>query len=374
MTNITTLINEADVLKIVSTTKHSKTHKPLLKSLKQHFPNYDFHLMGRGNSWSLIDGRLLGSDNVEIAPSWRDWLKEQYLLNGEDLTATVAQVQQYKYRITQYKGHYVFIGVKTGDLASDFIQLQIETITAEAVKTTIGQKQPYHLEDLSDLLNWAEEPDYTTDPLPIAGAESYRHVFMTNTSTFLAQAEACYRAELLHHVNTMTFNVSDNGTATTQTRVDDGSGKYSMLDLHPDYLNQKLSITRLFEDWDASSAGQSGAVFYEYWFLNFIDNQKYLNESDLRSMSAIPGWCTAKKLPVIKMTRSDTPYSVMDRLVKFDQKIGHPFAWYFFMLHGNRINACVGQYIAQSLLEGHLSLPAQDTEVLLNWYKNPYGF
>ncbi len=374
MTNITTLINEADVLEIASTTKHSKTHKPLLKSLKKHFPNYDFHLMGRGNSWSLIDGRLLDSGNVEIATSWRNWLEKQYQLNGEDLSATVAQVQQYKYRITQYEGHYIFVAVKSGDLAADFIQLQIEVITSEEVKATLGQKQHYRLDDFSDLLNWVESPDFSFDPVPIAGAKSYRQVYMTNTSKFLAQAEECYRAELLHHVNTMSFNVSDHGSMISQTRVDDGSGKYSMLDLHPDYLKQKLGITRLFEDWDTSSAGQSGSVFYEHWFLNFIDNQKYLKEGELRSMHAIPGWCTAKKLPAVKITSNDTPFSVMDKLTKFDRKIGHPFAWYFFMLHGNRISSDVGKYIAESLLEERLSLPAQDREVLLRWYKTPYGF
>lgn len=98
-----------------------------------------------------------------------------------------------------------------------------------------------------------------------------------------------------------------------------------------------IPMQRLLNDWDHSSAGQSGAVFYEHWYLEFHDNLGYKKDSQTRRLSAIPGWCTRKKLSVVEVKEKDTVHLLMDRLVKFDEKAGHPFAWYFYMLHGNRI-------------------------------------
>ncbi len=376
MSSVTTLINETDVQNSVVQTPFSKNHKPLLKALQQHFPEYEFHLMGLGGAFHLIDGRLLDDDHNEVAPSWRNWLEQQLVACHGDLRATVDIAQAHQYLTTRYHGQTLFIAVKTGDLAADFIQLDIEVILYEEIRSTFCQNSfPFYIDDLRSLQDWASHDDYSFEPFPIPNSAKYTRARMTNTAKFLQTAIKCHTEALEHDVKTMSLNVVQGEHMTRQTRVDDGSGEYSILDLYPDYLDQEIAIKRLFDDWNNSSAGQSGAVFFKHWYLKFNDNKEWKRDDQARSLSAIPGWCTSKKLAEIKITRNDTPYSVMDKLTKFDNKIGHPFAWYFFMLHGSRISSDVGHFIADAILAGELNLSvADDQAILLKWNDRPYGF
>jgi len=64
----------------------------------------------------------------------------------------------------------------------------------------------------------------------------------------------------------------------------------------------------------------------------------------------------------------------MDKLIKLDKLIGHSFAWFFFMLHGNRIHTNVAMAIAKGVASNQVSMPKDDKKILVNWFNNPYGF
>lgn len=68
------------------------------------------------------------------------------------------------------------------------------------------------------------------------------------------------------------------------------------------------------------------------------------------------------------------PYGLLDRLAKFDARAGHNFAWYFYMLHGNRVVSSVGEFMAEAVENGLCRLPAWDREILRRWKEQPYGF
>jgi hypothetical protein len=62
-------------------------------------------------------------------------------------------------------------------------------------------------------------------------------------------------------------------------------------------------------------------------------------------LHGIPVWLTRKTLPKIETKPGQTVFALMDRLQRFDERVGCTFGWYFFMLHGNRIGSSVGEPI-----------------------------
>lgn len=376
--SITHLINQKTVESIAQSIMPNTTHRPLLKALEQHFPDYQFHLMTVTDThWYSIDGRLIDAEGETIAPSWRTWLTDQFESHGHDVMATFNSVKARGYRYTGHTGCYLYVAVKTGELAQDFIQFEIELYLKEEIQNTLfAGDAPYFRDSLNDLFDCAEERDYSHERVEIPDSKQYGKVRMTNTAQHLSLALECHEKKLQHNIDTLTFNVEHdpNGMFSQQTRMDDGSGQYSYLQVCPDAREYEIGYKRLFDDWNKSSAGQSGATFFEHWYLQFKDNEKYRRPDQFRELYAIPGWCSRKKLPRIEVKAKDTPYSVMDRLTKFDQKIGHPFAWYFFMLHGNRVKSDVGEFIANAVKRGEIHLASEDETILLKWSNTPYGF
>ena len=67
-------------------------------------------------------------------------------------------------------------------------------------------------------------------------------------------------------------------------------------------------------------------------------------------------------------------YELFGKLESIDSRLGVSFAWYFYMLHGNRVHAWAGRRILEAAEDGKIVLPEHDYRVLRNWYERPYGF
>ena len=91
-------------------------------------------------------------------------------------------------------------------------------------------------------------------------------------------------------------------------------------------------------------------------------------------VSLIPGWTTEKKVAEFKFKRSETIYGLWDRLLAFDRKMKCPFAWYFYMLHGNLVTDWVGRHVLEGAEAGHIMMAEHDYQVLKAWNLNKYGF
>lgn len=74
-------------------------------------------------------------------------------------------------------------------------------------------------------------------------------------------------------------------------------------------------------------------------------------------------------MPKIEETKDLTVFGLYDKLLKFDAKAGYPFAWYFFMLHGNRMEDWVGEWISRSAAAGH-----HDRLMLQEWNEHRLCF
>ncbi len=92
-------------------------------------------------------------------------------------------------------------------------------------------------------------------------------------------------------------------------------------------------------------------------------------------MSFIPQWAEKDgglSLPEIWPDEEDSPHQVMQSLLQFDSQVGYPMAWYFYLLHGNRVFYTAGKVIARAISEGKVRLPESDEKVLLRWDRRRY--
>ena len=147
------------------------------------------------------------------------------------------------------------------------------------------------------------------------------------------------------------------------------------LDLCPDWLDRVPPAARLFRDWQESSPGKEGRHFCNHWFAQYND---YTNPKGERHLYFCPQWADADgglNLPEIAPGYESSPYGVMEALSEFDRQAGYQFAWYFYMLHGNRVTGSAGTVIAQAIQDGLINpLPECDKKVLLRWRSDKYGF
>lgn len=146
------------------------------------------------------------------------------------------------------------------------------------------------------------------------------------------------------------------------------------LDLHPDWLARPMHETRFLQDWQEASTGTHGIVLAHHWFFEMRD---YIDHKGRRQLGFIPQWSDldgGRSLPQITAEHCESVFRLMDMLERFDAQCGYPFAWYFYCLHGNRVQGVVARTIAQAAQRRKIGLPPDDKKVLLRWAENEYGF
>jgi hypothetical protein len=141
-------------------------------------------------------------------------------------------------------------------------------------------------------------------------------------------------------------------------------------ELDPGWDALPFKMRRLFNDWRDCSAGRSGARFSDHWFVSLSD---YIAHDGERGMNLTPQWTFAQKLAEVDSGKgSDFDFS--EALARLDRRVGVPFSWYFYMLHGNRVKDGAGRRVLRMAEEGTLDLPEHDYQVLRRWNRRPYGF
>jgi hypothetical protein len=138
------------------------------------------------------------------------------------------------------------------------------------------------------------------------------------------------------------------------------------LDLQPNWFDFQPREVRFFQDWEESSA--RSARVYQHWVLD-IKDYEHNGHREIGFVTR-PLHLPAEKLEVGELS----VHMLMDRIEAIDREAGLPFAWFFLMTHGNRIEPEVGGAIAQGLREARVRLPDQDAKVLLRWANERYGF
>ncbi len=142
-------------------------------------------------------------------------------------------------------------------------------------------------------------------------------------------------------------------------------------DLTPGYDRRRWRGRRFFDDWAASSAGHAGARACLRWVFKIED---YDDGRSGRQMDFVPAWTHTRKVAQLRNTAKLDAYSLFGKLTQFDERIGHPFAWYFYGLHGNLILEGQMTRVLEAAEAGLIMLPELDYQVLRSWGDDPYGF
>lgn len=196
----------------------------------------------------------------------------------------------------------------------------------------------------------------------LLGAPRYRLQAVTDLQRFVELAEAVYRMR----------RQREGDRQLLERNLDTGESRVvTARELVPGYDRQQWRGRRFFDDWAASSAGRAGERACLRWVFTTED---YHDERSGRQMDLVPAWTHTRKIAKLKHTAKLDAYSLYGKLMQFDARIGHPFAWYFYGLHGNLILSGQMARVLGAAEAGLIVLPEHDYQVLRRWGNEPYGF
>lgn len=341
-------------------------HKTLVAALNRAFPDYVFKFVldaSRNPEWN---GRILGPDGIEIAPDSCLWLREQLDAVGGDLASACERVGALNYTRTRYRLKPAYFVAPTGSRPEDFLQLSVFEVSEHRIDALYGNGWSC-VRDEEDFLDCPRLADRAEQ----IGAARYQFEQLDYVAPFILRAAAQHRQD----VAALSAAAGDRTVTVISPDADQVSRKVRDLPGFP-RMPGLAREQRLFQDWAESSAGRSGARFYDHWVLQ-IHEGTYTpapGQALKNYCTAIPAWCMQKKLPSWRKAAIATTPRLVEWLHAFDQKAGHPFAWFFYMVHGNRIEAEAGRQICEGLSRESQWLPTHDRAVLERWCRHPYGF
>lgn len=378
-------IDPADLVSLIASIAPDKTgHTSLRLAMATRWPQLKWSVAAGGDEFSR-QGGLVSAGGERIADNAEVWIKDQIAgANGDYLSVWNRYKDATDIERTELDGTSVYAFAPLSGDTADYLQITIELlqeVASRRVFTSDFSSRPDDAEGLQR--SWGGSGG---SGRPIGG-RFYRLRRAHHVAAFLAEMQQVERERRAAFVqqNVMLVQTVDEsryrpGQIVVQsahrvargTRAPTGYQAVEVSDYEPRYLARPLALQRLFDDWEQSSAGKFGVRLQDHWAIKFSD---YTDpRRDERELSGIPAWLTTKVLPKIVPKKRESAYGLLDRLAKFDACAGHNFAWYFYMLHGNRVVSSVGDFMAEAAENGLCRLPAWDREILRRWKEQPYGF
>lgn len=347
---------------IVSLQVMPKHHGGMIEQLGKLYPALAFRTALDVDRGGLAHGRILTADGELISASARRWVAEQLDAAGGDVQAVYGRYGKSSLIRTARRFRTLYLVAPIGPRPEDFIQLQLEIWTEYRARHLLPDREMWlartpRPEDLLELVY----PDESSPPIV---APAYSLVRVDPIPVFLERCARLYQLEQSRSIDEM------KGRVATQIDVPTGVERtLPMLDVFPEAALPRVApLQRLMFDWEESSAGRTGTRFEDHWALELHEGR----EAGAEWCYAIPMWTIKKRLPDANKARPRGAAANLDWLHRFDEKAGHRFAWFFFLLHGNLVAGEVGEAIVRS---GQVQqLPACDRTVLMRWYHNQYGF
>lgn len=347
-TTINMEILHKDTLAVVTRqATYCPDHGPLMDVLRSRYPSWRFYLVAEhGESFSVGKKRLYADGKI-IADNFKAWLTAEVEAAGKNPQAVWEKYKDAGLALGEWRGHILYIAVPYSSEPDAFFQIEIaakhEVTTRYAFEDgtwSVPDSLDALLQPVTDLA-----PEYEISPWRY----ELRQIF--DVRRFVRDM--------------MTDDKSNHETSPIRDFI---------AQMYPAWPPWKHPIARFFQDWQESSAGQSGHRFCLHWYLQVYD---YTAPNGKRHISATPQWANkggGKDLSGIQPNEGADPLTIFSMLSDFDRQAGYPFAWYFYMLHGNRISSSTGCALVQGLEAKSIFLPSHDEKVLLHWYGRPYGF
>jgi hypothetical protein len=369
------LLNHKEISSIIENAPVTQDHAALIDGIRTRYPDMQFHLnaIREGYSWKpgLIDG-----DGNRITDDLYAWIDQELLAANNNAREVWRRHKDAGLVKTEWRGEQIYITVPFGKDPDAFQQIEILAGSETTAQDFLDLSSTYAPEDRGDLIS-GPCMVYGPHEQKILSEPQYRFVGISNIRRFLRHLVELHKAEKLANLPEMEKSVIRIQDITMGPEGQQSSqlNHVPFLDLCPDWLEKKPAAFRFFQDWMESSAGRVGHQLCEHWFVQHSD---YTNPNGKRSMYLCPQWADADGglvLPEISPGHEASPYGVIDSLSEFDRLAGYPFAWYFYMLHGNRVTSSAGSVVARAIRSGLINpLPACDKGILLRWNEKQYGF
>lgn len=353
------LLDQSILAKILAGSRFAPGHRDLLKALRAVSGFESTKLATtRGDRWYTAR-KVLNAKRELIADDFKTWMADQLAQHDGNVQTTWARMKELGYFLTRCEIEALYLVQDNAGRQGDFIQIEI-SVETEFVDRPLYFHQWSQPRDLSDLLDESGAPQLAGDDRTVFAPPNYKLVQVLDVASFLQLAQA-------EHARTR------QALSRRAYRLTDGEGEAKVVshaDLDPGFEKFPWwNGQRFFDDWALSSAGRSGARLCDHWVL---DARDHTDARGLRTMGFVPLWTLKKPVAVIDWVPNI--HTLFGKLQSLDQRVKVPFAWFFFMLHGNRVKDGPGRRILAAAEQGEIVLPEHDYQVLKRWDERPYGF
>lgn len=341
-------------------------HQHLLRTVRQFEPLNAAKLATTSDQggW-LVKRKVLSVDGDLIHDNHKEWLRLELEADAGHAGTTRARLRDKGFLLSVCAVKRVYLVQDRGGASqADFLQVEIriedEWIDRKMFSLDSWRETP---RDLRDLVDAAEEGDPVSDEARRRlRPSSYAMERVVDVARFVEEAEDL-EAQQREKLRGRRYELSDSYTGEVERIA-------TIDELSPGWDRYPVKARRLFNDWAASSAGRSGARICDHWVMQTTD---WTDDNGQRWMSLIPAWTFDKKMAEIPSNKGGA-YELFGKLEKLSHRTKAPFAWYFYMLHGNKVDDGAGKRILAAAEEGLIVLPEHDYRVLKAWRTNPYGF
>jgi hypothetical protein len=326
--------------------------------LTEAFRGFSFSAVSVDDQYWRDTRSVLAANGTRIG-EYRPWMEAELAKDRGDVAALWARLRATDFQISEWHGNSVYAFASTGSGAADFVQISLGRETEWRAGPIVNPaSRPWSEEDLLDP-SWIDHEAISDDKVitgPLYRLAKRAGSSVVHIRTFLAR---CARLER---------DKREARRPEIEGRVWVGSDgtQTPFLELQPNWFDFVPREVRFFQDWEESSA--HGARVFEHWALDIKDYE----HKGQREIGFIP---RPLHVPTEELEAGElSVHMLMDRIEAIDREVGLPFAWFFLMTHGNKVDPDVGEAIARGLREARVRLPDHDAKVLLRWADERYGF
>lgn len=313
----------------------------------------------------LMRRKVLRPDGSVVHDDVAVWLTDQLAADAGQLLITRTRTASLGLCLSKTSVATLRVIVDRGGDEANVVQVTVEqhteTLDRRLFDSMGGWGTP---RDFRELLDESEGPELAPDQRRVLAAPTYHLREVVDIAAFVREAQILHHARM-DEANKRRYQVTDVDLMSTTPKLEILTGA----EIDPNWDRFPCRERRVFQDWALSSAGRSGARLCDHWTFQLSDG---FSGSE-RYMSFVTEWATTRKLAEIK-TRNLNDYELFGKLQALDARLGVPFAWFFFMLHGNPVHSRAGERVLAAAEAGTIVLPEHDYRVLKNWSSREYGF
>ncbi len=362
-----------EVTELIGACSPEPKHAALLSVLRRFEALAEAKLVtkrGGDGSHYLSRRKVLTASGAVVHDDHVAWLREELESDGGDAPSTFARLARSGYLLSKCDlTRLYFVHDRAGESQADFIQIVVLQENERLDVRAFSDFAWFTPKDLADLVDLAVGPELPEADRRDVGLPRYRLESLIDVEAFVREAEA-QDHRLRAGVRARTYAV----TASYRPAAEQKAGPEDVRthdELFPGWDKYPVKTRRLFLDWANSSAGRSGARLCDHWVMTFSD---WVDPSTgQRHLSLVPNWTFAKQLAKVEARKGDA-YTHFGRLLTLDRRVKVPFGWYFYMLHGNRVDSESAERVLADAEAGLIVLPEHDYRVLSAWHEQPYAF